>query len=103
MSWFRRRRPVRTVGPVYRPGGVIPSRGAYVYWLHDAAGRVFYIGSTVSLDARLRQHRQRWYGFTHAARWFDSEADARAYEAWAIRSHPTPLANVQHNPRSRVR
>lgn len=67
--------------------------GAHVYRAFDAAGRLLYVGCSVSVEARLRQHETNslWWVFKDRVEgeWFDDQDEALQAEAEAIATeHP---------------
>lgn len=69
------------------------SRPCAVYRAYDAGGTLLYVGSSVTPDARLRNHERHsmWWPFMAEVHfeWFDDETSARLAELTAIaREYP---------------
>jgi excinuclease UvrABC nuclease subunit len=74
------------------------SEAANVYWLYDKDDVLIYVGSTISLRARLRHHRQNTHWFRKANRlktdFFETREKAIVVEKEAIREE-APIHNYQ--------
>lgn len=78
-----------------QPPVVRSARRAAVYRYFDALGQLVYVGKTVDLAAREKQHRKRPWWITVARReveWFESEHAALCAEEAAILAE-APLYN----------
>lgn len=84
-------------------------RETAVYKMFDADGRLLYVGMTVDLKARYREHKmckQWWERVDHAktkVMWFDNRAEASEMEI-ALIQHEDPEGNIvwSNSPRRRV-
>ena len=75
--------------------------GSFVYRLFDQDDHLLYIGSTNSIDARMAEHRTRFWADSAVrldVELFDSIEQARAAEKVAILAE-MPVWNVKGYPR----